>query len=593
MKNHSNNKDTSSSAASLVELLAVIAVVAIIGAIAVTFITNPKSSLEDHKLMQDVARLNSAVSVFLSNGGSLDGITEPNAVITELKKSADSEGQEKVVGLRGSHLDNRLKAVVETSGELRDRASWNPAKERFEIHESTDGIREFELDESLAGVDFGSAPRGTRLLYNDQDGWVWESLDFYFVSNSGPSSVPTLNQPTLDATVGNGSGSSNKLGSPIITPASGSRSLDQFPLHVSIMRNPLGPSDVTIHYSVQPNVWIRYSSPFLVEPGTSVYAIASNENPEWEDSDPATATFANDPIMLDIALNIPKNPINFVEAGGQMEDGNYTLVDPVAPISVSIPSVDSIPEQYETSDYFRVHWTYDGSDPLASAQRIDGNQFVGNYVPDQIDYTLPVWNGATLLPIKVVAQSLNTSVATDSEVVSAEISIEQIELPKPAIHHDEIPEFGDTVTITNDVDSGLIPLGARIYYTVDGSDPGDDGNGNPLSGTLYTGPFDPLVSGSGVTAASIVARAYPPQEHAAWFEVSSAGESEYDPLSWEISGDADGFFSNPQGSIWNGEQLAPVWFQWRLLPVGHTCKRLAQRQLASLRGHFVHGCLSK
>ena len=64
-----------SNAFSLIELLATVAAIGIIATIAIAGITNSSKSLKSSQLEQDVSRLNTAVSVFLSNGGSLHGVT--------------------------------------------------------------------------------------------------------------------------------------------------------------------------------------------------------------------------------------------------------------------------------------------------------------------------------------------------------------------------------------------------------------------------------------------------------------------------------------------------------------------------------------
>lgn len=93
----------------------------------------------------------------------------------------------------------------------------------------------------------------------------------------------------------------------------------------------------------------------------------------------------------------------------------------------------------------------------------------------------------------MVALSNNASVVKNSAVNAATIDVNRTTLRSPAVVFDsEDTERGDTIEISKLVDYGDMPVGARIYYTTDGSDPGSDGNGNPLSGTLYTGAFDPL-----------------------------------------------------------------------------------------------------
>ncbi len=131
----------------------------------------------------------------------------------------------------------------------------------------------------------------------------------------------------------------------------------------------------------------------------------------------------------------------------------------------------------------------------------------------------------------------------------------------------EDTERGDTIEISKLVDYGDMPVGARIYYTTDGSDPGSDGNGNPLSGTLYTGAFDPLHgAGEWETGAVVNARVYPPQEYAGWFQVSPLTTSDYILPGWEISGEASGWFSNAEGgsglvsNLWGDD--TNDYFQW-------------------------------
>ncbi len=74
-------------------------------------------------------------------------------------------------------------------------------------------------------------------------------------------------------------------------------------------------------------------------------------------------------------------------------------------------------------------------------------------------------------------------------VHSANITVNRMALPAPTIgFNQDGTQRGDVVVISKVVDGGEMPVGARIYYTTDGTDPGDDGRGNPTTGTLYTGP---------------------------------------------------------------------------------------------------------
>ncbi|MGI9243954.1 MAG: type II secretion system protein, partial [Verrucomicrobiales bacterium] len=239
---------------SLIELLSVVAAIAVLGSLAVVAISNTNSTVKQTKLEQEVTSLNAAIEVFLSNGGSLDGIETAQGVITELKRAAANELE--IVGLRGSVVDVRLQAVEEADGEPRERAIWNSGLSKFVISESASGVREFILNDELAEVDYSNVTRKTSLIYNDADGWVWDTNDFTFVSNTGPSSVPTTGGPAFNLDGQAGSANRSKLKSPLISPGSATLALADFPLEISMAKQEGDPYSTRIYYSIEPNVWV-------------------------------------------------------------------------------------------------------------------------------------------------------------------------------------------------------------------------------------------------------------------------------------------------------------------------------------------------
>ncbi|MGI9239292.1 MAG: choice-of-anchor K domain-containing protein [Verrucomicrobiales bacterium] len=574
-------------------MLAIVSAVAIISSLAVVAISNSSQSVKQTKLEQDVSQLNSAVQVLLSSGASMDGTETAQDVLTELKKEAAGTGQKTVVGLRGSAIDPRLEAFSETNGESRQRAMWNATDNKFVLVDGKSGIREFRLNEALGKVDYGSAERNTRLVYNATEGWVWNSRDFTYGFNQGPSEVGVVDQGALGTIGGIAGANGTKLGTPIISPDSGYHALSTFPLQVTITKQPTDPDDAKIYYSTSPGVWSLYEESFSADPGTNVQAFATSVDPTWSDSDTASASYLNDPEALEIAVYTPKNPITYPEAGGPCEPGTYTPVVPVDPIEVTLPGGSEIPDIYEDSDQFQFYWTMDGSDPRSSNTRTKGITFQrgyknnnghgnnksgidisnpawiskalesGDYTQDDIDkmiddemkphdkfaYTIDEWDGASVLPVRVVALSKNPSLVTNSYVVSSNVVIEKITLRTPTIDNRTGSVRGDTVEINAEVNYGDMPVGARIYYTTDGSDPGDDGTGNPVQGTLYTGPFDPLVDADeDAGEALIVARIYPPVDYPEWFTVSPPSSTLYNVPTWDITGVATGWF-NQDGTL--------------------------------------------
>jgi len=571
---------------SLIELLAVVAAVAILGSMAVVAISNSSQSVKQSKLEQDVSQLNSAVQVFLGSGGSLDGTETAQDVLTELKKEASGSGQKTVVGLRGSAIDKRLEAFSESDGESLQRAMWNAAQNKFVLVTATSGIREFRLNEQLGKVDYGSAARNTRLVYNSVEGWVWATRDFAFGSNSGPTEVGVVDTGSIGTIGGIGGANGSKLGTPTISPNSGFHALSTFPLEVSITKHSSDPQDAKIFFSTTPGVWSLYEGPFSADPGTNVQAFTTSVDPTWSDSDTASASYLNDPEALEIAVYTPKNPVTWTDVGGPVVPGTGTPDPVVPPIDVTLPGGDSIPDIYESSDQFQFFWTLDGSDPRYSSTRIKGITFSKGYKNnnghgnnysgvdisnpawqkeqldggmtqteltaliddemkphDKIEYSLDEWGNASMLPVRVVAVSKNPSLVTNSYVISSNITIEKTSLRSPAINYQTGSVRGDTIEINVEVNYGDMPVGARIYYTTDGSDPGDDGTGNPVQGTLYTGPFDPLLDADESEGeALVVARVYPPVDHPEWFTVSPPSTTLYLVPTWDITGVATGWF---------------------------------------------------
>ncbi len=254
-----SKKQVRRGAFSLVELLAVVATVAIIGSIAVAVINNSGSSIKESKLEQQVSSLNSSIEVFLASGGTLSGIDTAQGVLTELKRSAANELQ--VVGMRGGSVDLRLQAIEESEAELRDRAIWRADLNKFIIAKSGTGVREFVLNEALAAVNYENVARDTPLVYNDANGWVWETRDFNFVASTGPSSLPTTDAPALGVGGGGGSANGSRLNPPVISPGSGSLALASFPLQVSISKHAADPEGTSLFVSTRPGTWTLYEGP--------------------------------------------------------------------------------------------------------------------------------------------------------------------------------------------------------------------------------------------------------------------------------------------------------------------------------------------
>ena len=231
---------------------------------------------------------------------------------------------------------------------------------------------------------------------------------------------------------------------------------------------------------------------------------------DWTDSPTAANTYTTTPVQLDIDFTVPKLAVNYGEVGGAMIPGSVPGPSPAAPGSVTLANAAQIPAQYQNSSVFTLYWSYDGSDPATSATKSTAPAFSGGFPGQSIDYDLSRWAGVTTLPIQVVAASLDNSLVADSVVEVNALTIDPIQLRPP-----EITVTGTSVTIDAVTDFGDTPVGARIYYTLKGAEPGDL-NGVPTSGTPYTGPFS-LASAKGK---QIKARVFAPESLEKWFIAS-------------------------------------------------------------------------
>ncbi len=178
---------------SLIEVITVISVIGIVAAVALPTVSSTHASSGATKLHANVGAANSAVQMYLANGGSLNGVTEAVAVLAKLKTS--NAAGDAAAGFSGALVDKRLSLRLQTEAEAespRERAYWSSAEQRFIIARAGGvGIKEFYLDEDLASADFGTEDREvTTYSVNSADGWIWGYSESSGVSYPRPSSIP-------------------------------------------------------------------------------------------------------------------------------------------------------------------------------------------------------------------------------------------------------------------------------------------------------------------------------------------------------------------------------------------------------------------
>ena len=82
---HFNLRPRSIMGFSMAELIATVTVLAIITTVSVMAVGNTRSAVNQPNSSADVKNLNEVVGVYLANGGSLSGITDPQEVLNHLK----------------------------------------------------------------------------------------------------------------------------------------------------------------------------------------------------------------------------------------------------------------------------------------------------------------------------------------------------------------------------------------------------------------------------------------------------------------------------------------------------------------------------
>lgn len=510
----------------LIEVLLVISVISIIGSATYYTVATSQESARERKLEADVASLNSAAQIYLANGGNLPSDLSADEVITKLKTRADAASGAKAIGLKGSSIDSRIQSVWQSpseAGEDQLRASWNGASRRFVLsREGSSGIKRFELNAALAGEAPATETRENTLAAGTETQWVWD------YNENADATASLGNAPTT----GTGSGytpptgsTKSTLAAPTFSHQGGSVPLIQFNIGVTLT-NPNAPGTSQIFYSTGGAYTLYKGGALTAEPNTVISAYAASVDPDhWEDSSIAAKTYNPVPVALSISLNLAQSSLTYQQAGGQMT--NQALSTPT-PATVNLLSTSQIPSHLLNSSNFQIYYTTDGSDPSSSGTATTGASFSGSFTSPQIDVSLSRWGLASSLAVKAVARSLNTGLFTTSSVVTQTIGISATSLQAPTIDPPSGAKAANLPVSIALTEGALYPADARIYYTLDGTDPGNS-NGEPTSGTLYSSQVQPGAGTNGTVV--VTARVYGPAGYGKWFTPSSVAVASYSTVT--------------------------------------------------------------
>ncbi|HEY8902768.1 MAG TPA: hypothetical protein VIM48_03615, partial [Chthoniobacterales bacterium] len=443
----------------------------------------------------------------------------PQQVLDKLKTAA---ALSRMPGLSGRMIDPRLQADTQTSVPSgAERAFWDGANLKFYTATSgTGGVAQFVLNDTLGAADYGTETRVPTLQPSQAttNHWVWDYTDRLAASSGSLSgSVPATTNastppPSAPAAV--------PLTAPSLSPSGGTYNLSQFKLAVTISNpNPPGTSIIKYRFNGGTDQIYRGQS-ISISPGDSISAQALTIDPDhYSDSSNASASYTATPLKLIVSVSAPGS-LTYQQAGGSMSGATNTAAPTATLTATNLSNIDS---SFRSAMQFV--WTYDGSDPLTSSTAQSSSSFDATSSSPNVsaDVSIGRWPTTGSLTIKAALRSTNSSYFTNSDSQSASISRTLTTLTSPIINPGSSYRAADLPISIYTNTSATYPATTRIYYTTNGSDPGNS-SGNPTGGTAYTGAFQ---LGSSVSAAIVEARIYASTTYAAWFNPSPATTANY------------------------------------------------------------------
>lgn len=298
---------------SVVEMILSVATLGLIATVATMGVTNVREGAQKNKLNSDVQALNSAIRIYLANGGNMEGVTTADAALLKLKSSRSKSDKELHVGAPpGRMIDNRVATAPVAADSWKARAQYNSASQRFETVENQAGI-EFILDDSLAEVSPDLETRENTVSYAKTSSWVWDHTSTInpgapagpstFGTNPNPAnSVPSTAAPEPEPEPET-TPPVPRLPYPQIDKDNGPHPEEDFPLAVTVT-NPPASADGAPVFQINSDPWMPYTGPVSVPMNSSIRVQFMTVDPSrYQDSSVKYAYFYPVPSSLSGMVN--------------------------------------------------------------------------------------------------------------------------------------------------------------------------------------------------------------------------------------------------------------------------------------------------
>lgn len=512
---------------SLLEILVVVAVLGIIAGIGTVVIGQAVEGSRATKAKSDVAHLNRAVEVYLTNGGSLAEISKADEVIAKLKTRLNAEQAATQVGLTGSVIDARLLPVhIEPSKRDKPgrRISWNSSLKKFELSEGTTGpgISHFILAAEAATAKEEAREKNS-FSYAKEDSWIWDYEETSLPPPSpGPTTIAVISNPPDSLPPGSSppylppssppTGGFAKLNPPEFSIPEGSYPLGNYFLNVSLNDpNPAGAGE--IYYRIAGTTdWAPYpaGTSLTIYPEDKIDAFVVSNDPVVADSSSIAASkYSSSPVTLTLSLSVDEGSVSY-----------YDLTENDIFARALVSNLGAVPSYLQAPNLYEILFAVSNADTPSSQNSLESTS-VGAAAVVKLSPSL--WQDDESIDLFAIAKSNGGQWILSSETEMLSVTAQSETLPTPEIEKIDVGDGKYEIAISH---SDKVPSGTLIVYSDSGELPEIDPSTRlPVEGKPYDKPFT-WEPGEGSSSegdsdtATLVAVVFPPEDLGLWFEKS-------------------------------------------------------------------------